>query len=103
MQTSYQIVGALAICVTLSATAATEGTGRDRISAASDTSFFGVGRIDAKLRSRRPVVSSAAAAPKTQLGRELLAIRQRALARGERMLSWDEIHQQISQRRGEDT
>ena len=41
-------------------------------------------------------------APKTDLGRRLLALRERAIAKGMRLLSQEEILAEIRQRRGED-
>ncbi len=38
--------------------------------------------------------------PKTALGRKLLAIRSKIIASGEPLLSWEEIEQEIKERRG---
>jgi hypothetical protein len=39
-------------------------------------------------------------APKTALGEKLLAIRQRILASGAPLLSWEEIEREVTARRG---
>lgn len=38
--------------------------------------------------------------PQTELGKRLLEIRQRAIAKGMRLLSWDEVNEEVRQRRG---
>lgn len=38
--------------------------------------------------------------PKTALGRKLLAIRSKIITSGEPLLSWEEIEQEIKERRG---
>jgi hypothetical protein len=38
--------------------------------------------------------------PKTQLGRDLWAIRQRIVASGAELLDWDGIHRELMSRRG---
>jgi hypothetical protein len=39
--------------------------------------------------------------PRTSLGQKLLRIRERIIASGERLLSWDEIEQEIAAQRGQ--
>jgi hypothetical protein len=41
-------------------------------------------------------------APRTELGRHLLALRERAIANGMRLLSQEEVLAEVRQRRGED-
>ncbi|MFO1432651.1 MAG: hypothetical protein U1F76_21405 [Candidatus Competibacteraceae bacterium] len=41
-------------------------------------------------------------APRTELGRRLLALRERAIANGMRLLSQEEVLAEVRQRRGED-
>jgi hypothetical protein len=41
------------------------------------------------------------ARPRTELGKQLLRIRERIVASGEPLLSWGEIDQEIAERRGD--
>jgi hypothetical protein len=51
----------------------------------------------------RPATHPAEAAPpaRTELGRRLRALREQIVASGERLLDWDELEQEIAERRGE--
>jgi hypothetical protein len=44
---------------------------------------------------------SASTRPRTELGKQLLRIRERIVASGEPLLSWSEIEEEVAQRRGE--
>ena len=44
---------------------------------------------------------SVSARPRTELGKQLLRIRERIVASGEPLLSWTEIAEEIAERRGE--
>lgn len=48
----------------------------------------------------RPKTRAATFRPKTELGRELWALRQKILASGEPLLDADEIEQEVARRRG---
>jgi hypothetical protein len=39
--------------------------------------------------------------PRTRLGERLLRIRERIVASGERLLSWNEVEHELAERRGE--
>ena len=55
------------------------------------------------LASKQPIVSKSTKARKlrTPLGRQLWKIRSRIIASGEPLLGWEEIEQEIAERRGE--
>jgi hypothetical protein len=38
--------------------------------------------------------------PRTDFGRELMAIRARVVASGQRLLSWEDVEREIAERRG---
>jgi hypothetical protein len=45
--------------------------------------------------------SSTALMPRTRLGKQLLRIREKIIASGEPLLSWEEIEREVADRRGE--
>ena len=48
-----------------------------------------------------PGNEAASARPRTPLGKQLLRIRERIIASGEPLMSWNEIEEEIAERRGE--
>ncbi len=55
-----------------------------------------------KARASKPkeVAKDSSFTPKTQLGRDLWAIRQRIVASGVELLDWDGVHRELMSRRG---
>lgn len=54
-----------------------------------------------QLKEPSPSEESDTFQPRTPLGRRLWEIRQRHIAKGGRLLSWDEIDAQLGERRGQ--
>jgi hypothetical protein len=51
-------------------------------------------------RSKKKAGASKSYTPRTELGRDLWAIRQRIVASGDELLDWDGIHRELMSRRG---
>ena len=51
--------------------------------------------------NKAPGSEDAPARPRTELGKQLLRVRERIIASGEPLLSWDEIDEEIAERRGD--
>lgn len=60
------------------------------------------GLKDSSAKSAEPLWQGAISyKPRTPLGKKLLRIRERIIASGERLFSWDEIEQEIAAQRGQ--
>ena len=60
------------------------------------------GLKDSSPKSAEPLWQEAISyRPRTSLGQKLLRIRERIIASGERLCSWDEIEQEIATQRGQ--